>query len=164
LREERRLREVIVQEILDREEHTWTDLLFEGWLADLVEQSLSGVKRIYLFLEDNPHEIRKTVLCYGGKFYDIGLYAHEVVAKNDEIVAKVPDIPRVPRMPADAQRACIEADHEFDRMIRQVANRIVDELNTGHMTEWADAWILEERKERWEGGALLSLFVSTTHE
>jgi hypothetical protein len=159
LREERRLREVIVQEILDREEHAWTDLLFEGWLADLVEQSLSGVKRIYLFLEDNPHEIKKTVLCYGGKFYDIGLYAHEVVAKNDEIVARVPDIPRVPRIPDDVEEKFVEADREFDRMIRQVANRIVDELNTGRMTEWADAWILEECKERWEGGALLSLFV-----
>jgi hypothetical protein len=149
LREERRLREVIVQEILDREEHAWTDLLFEGWLADLVEQSLAGVRRVFLFLKDNSYEIRKTVVYYGGKFYDIGVYAHEVVAKNDEIVAKVPDISRVPGMPADAQRACVEADHEFDRMIREVAGRIVEELKTGRMIEWDDAWILEESKDCW---------------
>jgi len=146
LREERRPREVIVQEILDREEHAWTDLLFEGWLANLVEQSLSPAKRIHLFLEDNPHEIRKTVICYGGKFYDIGVYAREVVAKNDEIAAKVPDIPRGLRTPDDTEEKFVEADREFDRMIRQVASRIVDELRTGRMTERADAWILEESR------------------
>jgi len=157
--EKRRPREAIVQEILDREEHAWTDLLFEGWLGDLVEHSLPGAKRVHLFFEDKPSEIRKTVMYYAGKFYAIGVYAREVVAKNDAIVAKVPDIPRVPRMPDDVEKMCIEADREFDRMIRQVASKIVDELEAGRMTEWADAWILEESKDCWEGGALLSLLM-----
>jgi len=107
---------------------------------------LSGAKRIHLFLEDNPYEIRKTVICYGGKFYDIGVYAREVVAKNDEIAAKVPDIPRGLRTPDDTEEKFVQADREFDRMIRQVASRIVDELRTGRMTERADAWILEESR------------------
>lgn len=134
----------MIQEILDREKHAWTDLLFEGWLADLVEHSLPGAKRVHLFLEDNAYEIRKTLMRYGGKFYDIGAYAREVVAKSDEIVAKTPDVLRVPGIPDDVKEKLVEADREFDRTTRQVASRIVDELKTGRMKEWADAWILED--------------------
>jgi len=148
LREKKRPREVIVQKILDREEHAWTDLLFEGWLADLVEHSLPGAKRVHLIFQDKPSEIRKTVMHYTGKFYDIGAYACEVVARNDEIVAKVPDIPRVPGIPDDVEEKFVEADREFDRMIRQVASRIVEDLKAGRMTEWADAWILEGGRKR----------------
>jgi len=141
MEKKRRPREEIVKDLIEREDPENPDssmLTYEEWLAETVELLLPGARTPSITLEDAPGICRKTLVYYRGRYYDIEAYARDFLRKEREAIARG-EIGRdlASMKPGDSAkvRAWIRAD----------AEKIVQDLKTMRVPEWADAWILNER-------------------
>jgi hypothetical protein len=101
----------------------------EDGVAEWVKEMFPEVK--------TPHVnlgviMRKTLLYYHGKYYDIEEYAKLVSRMDDEALER-----------GEYKRWTRERVEGAQKIVREVAKRVVEDLKAGRLKEWADAWIME---------------------
>jgi len=132
-----RTRETVIQGLMSRD---WWDgnnsLVVSGetYLAKIVKEIYPEALSLTVTLNDGTSTPLKTVLYYDGKYYDIEGYVKLVYRLDREALKR-----------REYKRWTKEGVTGAQRIVRQVAKKVVEDLKTGKLEEWADSWIINER-------------------